>query len=376
MTSNKFDKSPSGGSKEAKLPVLRGKINLLFFLIFPIVLFKIFFKQKNLEKMPFLIFSFCAAFNFLSSIVLHLRIWEQEEYSVLRRIDYAGIFLMIGAGGIPTYSLLMTNDFMVILGVLHWILIFTGVFSSLLFNFCYTSKRVRRMDYAGVFMANLGSPFPGMMYFLKTDLDLIVLLTHLFVNFLGALAYLNTDLIYSKRFYRYYIFCTIFLHTKGNTFYRSVLRRIDYGAIFLINITNAFPAFVHFIEKDKHVIMLVFHLLINFYGMFACLLMNFIFTEKSLRIFLFWISHSICNFVPYKFYMYKMHMALFYYVFGYIMVATGVLVYYLEKPNFFKGMFEFHELSHLLYTLSSICIFMWNGIGMGLMDKKIEYLNQ
>ncbi|BAM42334.1 uncharacterized protein TOT_040000702 [Theileria orientalis strain Shintoku] len=147
MTSNKFDKSPSGGSKEAKLPVLRGKINLLFFLIFPIVLFKIFFKQKNLEKMPFLIFSFCAAFNFLSSIVLHLRIWEQEEYSVLRRIDYAGIFLMIGAGGIPTYSLLMTNDFMVILGVLHWILIFTGVFSSLLFNFCYTSKRVRSIVY-------------------------------------------------------------------------------------------------------------------------------------------------------------------------------------------------------------------------------------
>ncbi|BAM42336.1 conserved hypothetical protein [Theileria orientalis strain Shintoku] len=180
--------------------------------------------------------------------------------------------------------------------------------------------------------------------------------------------------------------CVVFHASSGNTFYRSVLRRIDYGAIFLINITNAFPAFVHFIEKDKHVIMLVFHLLINFYGkigphdvflgMFACLLMNFIFTEKSLRIFLFWISHSICNFVPYKFYMYKMHMALFYYVFGYIMVATGVLVYYLEKPNFFKGMFEFHELSHLLYTLSSICIFMWNGIGMGLMDKKIEYLNQ
>ncbi|UKK02504.2 hypothetical protein MACK_002597 [Theileria orientalis] len=147
MTSSKSVQSPSGSSKGPKLPLLRGKINLLFFLIFPIVLFKIFFKQQNLEKIPFLIFSMCAAFNFLSSIVLHWRIWDQEEYSVLRRIDYAGIFLMIGGGGIPTYSLLMNNDFMVILGLVHWALIFTGVFSSLLFNFCYTTKRTRSYVY-------------------------------------------------------------------------------------------------------------------------------------------------------------------------------------------------------------------------------------
>ncbi|UKJ89503.2 hypothetical protein MACJ_002754 [Theileria orientalis] len=170
--------------------------------------------------------------------------------------------------------------------------------------------------------------------------------------------------------------CVVFHASSGNTFYRSVLRRIDYGGIFLINITNSFPSFVHLVENDKDVIMLVFYILVNFYGMFACLVTNFIFTEKTLRIFLFWISHTPSNFIPYKFYVNKMYMALFYYVFGYIMVGTGVLVYYLEKPNFFKGMFESHELSHLLYTLASICIFMWNGMGMGLMENKIGYLNK
>ncbi|UVC50219.1 hypothetical protein MACK_004094 [Theileria orientalis] len=169
--------------------------------------------------------------------------------------------------------------------------------------------------------------------------------------------------------------CVVFHASSGNTFYRSVLRRIDYGAIFLINITNSFPSFLNFIEKDKHVIMLVFHLLINFYGKMK--LHKLIFRNvRPLRIFLFWISHSLCNFVAYKFYINKMHMGLFYYVSAYIMVLTGVLVYYLEKPNFFKGTFEFHELSHLLYTLSSIFIFMSNRIGMGLMDNKIGYLNQ
>ncbi|BAM42335.1 uncharacterized protein TOT_040000703 [Theileria orientalis strain Shintoku] len=137
----------------------------------------------------------------------------------------------------------------------------------------------RRMDYAGVFMANLGSPFPGMMYFLKTDLDLIVLLTHLFVNFLGALAYLNTDLIYSKRFYRY--------------------------------VMLAAPNFisVHFL-----------------YNIFA----------------------------------HKRYLALVFYLISSTLFMSGAIIWTTQKPNFFEGVFEFHELCHTFYLIAIFMAFMMN----------------
>ncbi|UVC50218.1 hypothetical protein MACK_004093 [Theileria orientalis] len=137
----------------------------------------------------------------------------------------------------------------------------------------------RRMDYAGVFMANVGSPFPGMMYFLKTDLDLIVLLAHLFVNFLGALTYLNTDLIYSKRFYRYVMLAApnlISLH-------------------FLYNI----------------------------------------------------LTH-------------KKYLAVVFYVLSSTLFMSGAIIWTLQKPNFFKGVFEFHELCHTLYVMAVFMAFMMN----------------
>uniref|UniRef100_A0A3B0NJH5 Haemolysin-III related, putative n=1 Tax=Theileria annulata TaxID=5874 RepID=A0A3B0NJH5_THEAN len=175
-----------------KVPLLRGKINIVFFLVFPLVSYLFVKYDIVLDKLSFIIFLTCAAFNYLSSIILHCKIWDQELYSILRKIDYAGIFLMIGGCGLPAYTVLMSDNSVIICAVFHYIVLFIGVFSSLIYNFCYTSKPTRSIVYV---LSSLPYFFVSyqILFKLKSTQVFLILL-------LGGTFYLMGAIVYGSKF--------------------------------------------------------------------------------------------------------------------------------------------------------------------------------
>ncbi|AFZ81062.1 hypothetical protein BEWA_004700 [Theileria equi strain WA] len=179
-------------NKSEGLPLLRGKIHL--YLIFIVPLLMPLFYEPDLEReylTVYMISFICCFCNFAASATLHYRSWSTNVLSVLRRIDYAGIFLMIGGSGLPSAMVMMNNDFTVLLVLLHWIVVLVGAIGSLVFDFCKTSKPFRVFIYCSV---------SGPYFLLLYRLYLRGCYVGVWTSLLGILSYGLGGLMYAYHF--------------------------------------------------------------------------------------------------------------------------------------------------------------------------------
>ncbi|XP_952877.1 uncharacterized protein TA07210 [Theileria annulata] len=131
------------------LPFFRGRIHVLNVLSLPILAVSV---VKNHDEkqiiVAYFIFFACCLFNVFASSILHLKKWDTSRDSLFKRLDYAGIFLVIGSSAFPAFLYYMKNDStMLFISLIHWLVIFGGVFGSLIFNFINTTKSFRSIIY-------------------------------------------------------------------------------------------------------------------------------------------------------------------------------------------------------------------------------------
>ncbi|UKK02507.2 hypothetical protein MACK_002600 [Theileria orientalis] len=131
------------------LPLLRGRVHLLNLVTLPILAVSVIKNHSESQiVVAYFIFFACCLFNLVASSVLHFKIWDDLRTALFIRIDYAGIFLVIGSSAFPSILYYMKSDlFMVLVSLFHWIIIFAGVFGALIFDFSKTSKSFRSIIY-------------------------------------------------------------------------------------------------------------------------------------------------------------------------------------------------------------------------------------
>ncbi|UVC50217.1 hypothetical protein MACK_004092 [Theileria orientalis] len=131
------------------VPSLRGKVHIPIFGIYFLLVFMLFKYKCNLSyKLACYVYLLCTLFILTTVTVLHNNYWSKRNRSLLRRLDYAAIFLMIGGSGFPCAIHYLFNSKMVIMVLTHWSIILFGAFGSILFNFTCTPKWFRSIIYS------------------------------------------------------------------------------------------------------------------------------------------------------------------------------------------------------------------------------------
>lgn len=102
--------------------------------------------------------------------------------------------------------------------------------------------------------------------------------------------------------------------------------------------------------------------------------MDFIETSRRFRVVVFWVGTTCTNFLLYSYLKNNMYVPASLFLLTYIVAVCAGLVYSSGKPNLIPGVFEFIELSHLLYTIGSVTLFYAHAISMGLIKHDLYYL--
>ncbi|UKJ89506.1 hypothetical protein MACJ_002757 [Theileria orientalis] len=126
------------------VPLLRGRIHYLLVIYLPTLLKNA--KDDNIPletRYALVIFMICITLNIVGNSLLHSN--QLYKYrSAYKRIDIASIFLVSTGEMFPMYVHYMKNDSaMAVMASIHWLMAFSGVFGSLVFDYCSVSVDVR-----------------------------------------------------------------------------------------------------------------------------------------------------------------------------------------------------------------------------------------
>ncbi|BAM42331.1 conserved hypothetical protein [Theileria orientalis strain Shintoku] len=132
------------GENDRDVPLLRGKIHYLVVIYFSTLLKNA--KDDNIPvetRYALLIFMMCITISMVGCSLLHGN--QTYKYrSAYRRIDIAGIFLIVSGKMFPMYVHYMNKDrVMAVMASLQWLMTLSGVFGSLVFDYSSVTREVR-----------------------------------------------------------------------------------------------------------------------------------------------------------------------------------------------------------------------------------------
>ncbi|UKK02506.1 hypothetical protein MACK_002599 [Theileria orientalis] len=151
------------------------------------------------------------------------------------------------------------------------------------------------------------------------------------------------------------------LHSNQLYMYRSAYKRIDIASIFLVISGNMFPMYVHYMNKDSAMgVVASIQWFMTFLGAFGSLVFDFCSVSKDVRSVIFFLTSVPNMYLFYRMYMCGHYLPLSCLVVAYWLTASGVIIFCMEKPCPFRGVFESHELFHGICVLNCGVVILAN----------------
>lgn len=190
-------------------PVLRGHFHQGMFFIFFGAGLPLIFRCHNLEeRVAISVYVACALLMFGISTVYHRITWTPEKRLFWKKLDHAGIYLMIAGSFTPIAALALNKDSGKVLLATIWSVAFVGILQSIFFvnlpkyisALFYLIAGYLILPYLGEIRENLGS----------TNVFLIILGG--IVYSLGAISYGFKRPVLSPKYFSYHEIFHVFVN--------------------------------------------------------------------------------------------------------------------------------------------------------------------
>ena len=154
------------GNNTGMKPVLRGHFHQAMFFVVVGAGFPLIFRCHNFrETVSITIYVTCALAMFGISSLYHRITWTPEKRLVWKKLDHAGIYLMIAGGFTPIAALALSPESGKALLLTIWIVTFVGILQSIFFvnlpkyvsALIYVIAGYLILPYLGEIQTNLGS---------------------------------------------------------------------------------------------------------------------------------------------------------------------------------------------------------------------------
>lgn len=170
------------------LPTLRGKVHLLLLYLAPVWVLTLYHYCHT--RTAFIATSICvlsSLFNFTASALLHNGDWSDHVLEVMTKLDYAGIFIMIGGSCSTVPMMLMSRRICTAFLIIQWTAAFLGVWTTLFRKYTAKANEVRATVYIAMGLSNC--IFLRQMLQLLNPFEFVCIIAMGVFYILGALCY-------------------------------------------------------------------------------------------------------------------------------------------------------------------------------------------